>query len=734
MNSNQQLTTRNNNQSIAERVQALNDVFPEDLMEENKGLDLKAFLQVLSQQKKLILAIALATALLALIISLLMQPVYRASSTIKVERYAANPNVQILNAEVSRSDRDFFETQVQLIQTRTLANRVIDELGLDKKPVKSGMFTRLKSFFGNTTEEKSDPQNTKDLEDIFLDNLTVKPISNSQLLLISYDSSSPQLASDISNSVAKTFVRQNLERRFDTASSYKAYVSNNIEVTRKSLEDAEKRLNDYARENNIVQDNDGQSSSSFTLKKQLEELVQAEKERIEAEAAYELFKQNPDSTPSVIINDPYILSLKKAAGRLETQYQALRKKRTRSAIRMKNQIDNLKQQIATESESIKSSFETRYKESIQKETMLRSQVEKLKAGAISVQSKSTKYNRLLREVEINQLAYNKQLEQLMAVNVASNVGTNNISIIDKATPPTKKFKPSLRTNLGLGALLGLLLGMGIAFLREFVDDSIKDSKLLEQVTGLPVLSQLPEMKNMGNKALALQTAIDPGSSLSESIRSLRTSLRFSTRNGAPKSIFITSAGASEGKSTVAVNLATAYAQSGHKVLLIDSDLRNPSIHNLLEINNRSGLTNYLTDSESDNPLSLAKDTKINNLSVVNAGPIPPDPVELLSSNKMSNSLSTLTGKYDHVIIDGPPILGLSDALVLSNLAESTLIAVEAGETRKTHLIDGLKRLERANANIIGSVFTRMSKAVNPDYDQSYYSYSRSKQTAKIAKA
>jgi len=569
---------------------------------------------------------------------------------------------------------------------------------------------------------------------LFLDNLVVKPVNNSQLLTISYDASDPKLSADINNAIAKNFVRQNLERRFDTASSYKSYVTENIEVTRKGLETAEKKLNEFARDNGIVQDADGQSASSHSLKKQAEDLVIARNERIEAETTYKLALSSPkNNTISVnTINDPYIISLKKAAARLETQFQTIKNKRTKRARRLRKQIDNLREQVSTEGTSINSALHAGFLAAKEKEHMLSEQFEELKSSTLNLQGKNTKFNRLKREVEINQLAYDKQLEQLMAVNIAGKIGTNNISIIDKAGVPSRKFKPSLKTNLAFGLLLGLLLGMGIAFLREFIDDSIKDADALEKLSGLPVLTQLPLIESVTAKKLALHTALEPRSSLSESIRSLRTSLRFSTRSGAPKSVFITSSAASEGKSTIALNLATAYAQTGSNVLLIDADLRNPSIHRLLELENRDGLTNYLASANSEKD-DISHSCMIKNLKVITSGPIPPDPVELLSGNKMIELLENENKQYDHIIIDGPPVLGLADALVLSNLADATIVAVEAGKTRKTTLLNGLKRLERANANILGSVLTKISKAVNPEYDQAYYAYSPTTKTPKVAK-
>ena len=720
--------TPQNNPGHTNLVKHPSSFYPEELLEESSGLDLKEFMRVLKRRKKLVLATALATLLLALLATLLMKPVYRAESTIKVERNAAGSNTSdILKTEVSRSDRDYFETQIQLLQTKTLARRVIDELKLDIN-VSDGFLSRIKnSLFGSSGNNKKDQ-----VELLFLEGLTVKPIGTSQLLKISYDSSDPQLAAKISNTIAKTFVRQNLERRFDTATSSKAYINENIAIAKKSLEEAERKLNEYASAEGIVQDADGQASGSFTLKKHTEEVVLAEKERIEAEAAFKLYQSNPENGISATINDPYILSLKKSVAKYEAKYQALKNKRTASARRLRKKIDSLLDDIDSEVNTIKSSLKTRYLEAQQKENMLREQLKVLKKNALTGQAKNTKYNRLLREVEINQVSYNKQLEQLMDINTAINVNSNNITIVDKASPPSKKHKPNLKINLLFGSLLGLLLGMGIAFLREFTDDTIKDHRVLERTTGLPVLTQLPDIKDIDPKKLALQVALEPRSALTEAVKSLRTSLRFSTRNGAPKTIFITSSGAAEGKSTIALNLSTAYAQTGSKVLLIDADLRNPSIHKLLELNNLEGLTNFLANTASPYE-DISHPCMIKNLRVITSGPIPADPVELLSNQKMLELLEKASKEYDHIIIDGPPVLGLADALVIANLAEATVVTVQAGVTHKAHLLDSLKRLESAKANLIGSVLTRLSHAINPEYNQKYYSYATSKNPKRTAK-
>jgi capsular exopolysaccharide synthesis family protein len=714
-----------NNQS--QLVVPSNDVYPEEILEPRSGLNLREFINTLSRHKALLVGFTVATLLLALILTLLMDPVYRASSTVQIQRNAKKiVNIDMLNSLESRSDKDFYETQRQLIQSRTLARRVINQLNLENSVASEGIVSKLKSMFGWQSNDKNNPSF---IETAFLEGLSVTPVSNSQLIQINYESTSPQLAADITNAVTKTFVRMNLERRYDTASYSKDFLATSLNKTKRDLERSEKLLNDYASKYGIIQTPDGEDSNSHSLKKMAEELVTAEKERIEAESAYFQSRQTGDdrNTTSVrILKDPYIQSLKKTVARLEANWQEILKRyspNSARAKRIKKQIDEVRSQINIESYAIKSALKSEFYAAKQKEDMIRKQYAQLKRDTLELQGKSIKYNTLLRDVKSNRELYKDLLGQLKKVGIAGDVDNNNISIIDKAGVPYKKYKPNFKTNLIFGLVLGLFLGMGAAFLREFMDDSVKNPNELERITGLPVLGMLPALKSLSPRTIALQTYHEPKSPLAEAIRSLRTSLRFSTREGAPKSTFITSSAAGEGKSSIALNLATAYAQGGNKVLIIDADLRNPSLHKLFKLENYQGLTNYLAGGGSSSEISHP--TMIKNLYAITSGPIPPDPVELLSGKRMGTLLSNASANFDYIIVDGPPVLGLADALVISGLCDATVLAVEAGKTRKITLMKSLKRLERAHSNIVGLLFTRVDRSVvDSDYHEDYhYPYS-----------
>ena len=733
VDNNQRLPSRvvNNQMHGGQVAPHPSSVYPEELLAPSSGLDLKEFIGIIARRKWLVAAISLLTLLAVLLLTLMMKPVYQASSTIQIERNAK----QIISGNIetveSRSDKDFHETQRKLIQSNTLARRVINQLGLDTKDTSFGLVSSIKKALGMSVTDQNSAART---EALFIDNLTVQPISNSQLVAINYESTDPKLAADITNAIAKTFVRMNLEKRFDSASYSKEFLSENIQQVRQTLEKSERALNDYAREYGIVQDVDGESTDTFSLKKLSEDLVKAERERIEAESVYAQAKDadldNP-STIAILSKDPEIQEKGSDLAKLIADRDARIKRSssgTNSRIRrLTRQITKLRAEISAEANSIIATLKSDAEIAKRRQGLIKEQLSGLKNNAITTQGDSIKYNTLKREVESNRNLYKELLQQFKQVSVAGTVGTNNISIIDKAGVPYEKHKPKLRNNLAFGLLLGLMLGMGAAFLREFMDDSLKSSDELERITGLPVLGLLPNIRNQSDDQIALLAHMDPRSPLAEAIRSLRTSLKFSTQLGAPRVTFVTSSNPAEGKSSIALNLATAYAQIGSKVLLIDADLRNPSIHHLLKLENLEGLTNYLAGA--GDAAEISRPCLIKQLRVITSGPIPPDPVELLSGKRMEDLLAASLNEFDYVIIDGPPVIGLADALVLSNLADATILSVQAGKTRKASLLATLKRLERASGNIIGTLLSRVDKASNPEYNEdSYYTYTGPKKS------
>ena len=728
VDNNQRLPSRvaNDQMSKGQAVPHPSSVYPEELLAPSSGLDLKEFIGIIARRKWLVAAISLLTLLAVLIITLLMKPIYQATSTIQIERNAKQIiSGNLLDSVESRSDKDFHETQRKLIQSRALARRVINQLGLDTKDTSFGLVSSIKSALGMSVADQNSTERT---EALFIENLTVQPISNSQLVAINYDSTDPKLAADITNAIAKTFVRMNLEKRFDTASYSKEFLSENIQQVRQTLEKSERALNDYARQFGIVQDIDGESTDTFSLKKLSEELVKVERERIEAESLYAQAKNANLGDPTTIATlskDPEMKEKGVELSKLITERDARIKRSAsgtnRTIRRLSGQITALRSEINAGASAVLASLKSDAEAAKIRQELIREQLSSLKNSAITTQGNSIKYNTLKREVESNRVLYKELLQQFKQVSVAGTVGTNNISIIDKAGIPYEKHKPRLRNNLAFGLLLGLMLGMGAAFLREFMDDTLKGSDEVERVTGLPVLGLLPNIKNQSDDQIALLAHTDPRSPLAEAIRSLRTSLKFSTQLGAPRITFVTSSNPAEGKSSIALNLATAYAQIGSKVLLIDADLRNPSIHQLLKLENLEGLTNYLAGAGS--AAEISRPCLIKQLRVVTSGPIPPDPVELLSGNRMKELLDVSLNEFDYVVIDGPPVIGLADALVLSNLADATILSVQAGKTRKASLLATLKRLERTSGNIIGTLLTKVDRSSNPEYNEdSYYTY------------
>lgn len=687
-------------------------------------LDLREFGRTLTRRRRMIMLITAVIILLTLLITLFSKPVYRATATLQIERESAKVvDIDFLGAGDIRDTRDFYQTQFELIRSRALASQVIGSLNLQEKLSSTSILGQIKEWFSLT--DKASQQTA--LEDLLLDNLTVEPVKNSRLVAVSYTSSDAAQAAEIANAVVRTFKEMNSDRRLSATTDAKEYLDKSVQETKNKLDESEQRLNEYAREHEIFQlDGEDATTSALALKQLSEELIKVQKQRIEQESKYEILadKNRSLSDRAGVLDNAaaYLQALGQGLDKLKAQQEG--KPNNSVANQIKKLETDIEIEVNAKLDSLKSELETAKK----KESLIREGIVRAKTEAMQEQDSTTAYNTLKREVATNQELYQTLLQRLKEVNIAGGVNANNIAIIDPAQTPLKKFKPNLLTNLLFGSLLGLLLGTAAAFMREFLDDTVKDVNELERTTQLPVLGIMAETNDTTNGQMARMSASRPRSAIAEAFRSLRTTLRFDQQGDQTPVIFITSASAGEGKSTTASNLACSYASSGSKVLLIDTDLRNPSLHKNLGINATTGLANYL--SGAADPRALVQETDIHNLYLIPAGSPPDDPAELLSSPYMQTLLETSRKEFDQIILDGPPVLGLADALVLASLSSITLLTVRAEHTRIGMVENALTRLRRAQAPLAGVLLNRVDMDSGYGHDYGSYVYQAEDEIAK----
>ena len=699
----------------------------------DEALNLRDYWRVFVKRKWTILTSFIITVVITATSTLLTTPIYRATVILQIDREA--PKVVNFEAlaplEMEGSDQQFYQTQYELLKSRTLAERVIDQLNLaqneaSREDARPGFWTGV-GRQAKAQEPLSDPVSIKSrLIGSFLAHLTVEPVRNSKLVKLHYDLPDPKLAARIANALAQSFIHLNLERRFEAASYAKNFLEQRLGQVRARLEDSEQKLVGFTRTQGIIEVDERQTLTMRKLKAVGDSISASEMERITAESLYREALTAQGYGLTKILDNEAISQLKLAQTTLEVKYQEQLetfKPDYPEMQQLRKQISEIQAQIDREIGFIRAALRSDYQAARRKEQMLTSEFTALKGEVLRLQDLSSQYNILMREVDTNRSLYKGLLRRLKEVGVAAGVSMNNVSIIDAAEVPNRKYKPTVRKNILIGMVLGLLGGIGLVLLFEHLDDTIKLPEDLEHLGSLPVLGIIPKLPKgpQDDVTLAVMAYYDPRSAVAEAFRSMRTALLFSTPSGAPKVLQFTSPTHGEGKTTASLNLAITFTQLGHKVLLIDCDLRRPRLHRLLELDVSRGLTHYLTGEAK--PGEVAQYANLPNLFVIPAGPVPPSPAELLGSARMLDLLALAAEKFDYVILDGPPTLGLADALILANLAQGTVIMVESTVTRRDHLVGALKRLSTAKATILGGVLNKLSQRESAySYYHSYYYY------------
>lgn len=686
---------------------------------EEDSINLREYWDIIVKRKWTVITFFLICVVSVVTATFLKTPIFRASLTLQIERSVGKiVQYKDVSPDEPIMDRDFYQTQYELLKSRSLAERVISQMGLASHP----LFVGAK---GDNGDKKQKPN----LVGAFLSRLTVDPVRNSRLVKVYFDSPDPEFSARVVNTLADVFIKLNLERRMDASSYAKTFLQERLMQMKSKLEDSERQLVEFARKEAIINVDDKQTATSQKFQEMNIALSKATQERISAEVQYQQLQGSKSQGISQVMDNPLIQRLKESKAKFETDYQdglQIYKPAYPKMQQLQSQIAEIQAKIDIEVENIRSSIKSNYEAAKSKESMLMAKMDESKLDLLDLQGRSIQYTILKRETDTNRQLYDGLLQRLKEVSVAGGADTNNISVVDKADIPRHKYKPNLFINTLIAMFFGLFGGVGLAFFFEHLDDTIKQPEDMEKLLGISTLGVIPEIKEGKERGkngtdLAMTTIDDPRSAFAEAYRSVRTALQFSTAEGAPKVLMVTSSSAGEGKSTTALSLAIHFAQTGKRVLLVDADLRNPSLHRTLELENTTGLTNVLAGEAK--PFEVTKPTSVPHLFFMPTGPLPPNPAELLAGAKMLSLANLAAEKFDHVIVDGPPVLGLADALVLGNLAEGTILVVAAGDTRRGHAQGAIKRLRSAHTRLLGGVLTKLDSRSNSyGYHQSYYYY------------
>ena len=688
---------------------------------EGASFDLRKYLWLLFKHRWLFLGATTLTLCGGLVLTLLTTPIYRAMTTIQISRdvpqvvsSGANDFEQVDNGR----DAEFYQTQYELLKSRSLAAKVVDSLNLQDDPAFIGSvapspWQKLRRMiFGAPISSESGISSATVTDSqagaavTVQQNMGLQPVNGSTIVRVTYDSPSAAVAKKVVDAIADGFIAITLDRRYGAASYARTFLEEHLADLKIKLADSQKALVNYADDQQIVNPADGLNLAQTNLNGVEAELTKATADRLGNELLWKQVQQAGDIGVPQMLESKSIADLRAKRADLAVQYQdklTLFKPDYPEVRNLKSQIDEVDAQIKGEADMIKQSIEQQYETSLATEQALIKEVDGLKHDITDFRNNNIQYSILQREFDTNQTLYNGLLERYKEIGIAGGVGTNNISIVDRADTPNAPYSPNLKKNLSLSLMLGLLLGAAAAFAREQLDDTFKSPEDLEETLGIPLLGIIPMADTAEEHSTALQEA---RSHASEAYRSLRTSLQFSTGAGVPKSLLITSSRASEGKSTTAITLAKNYAEVGLKVLLIDADLRRPSLHTLLKGPNDVGLTNCLTSAEI--PPEVFQGTATHGLTFIPSGPVPPNPAELLAGPKLLTLLSVAAEQFDLVILDGPPVAGLADAPLLASIAVGTLLVIDGSSTRRNVAKAALKRLHFARAQVVGAVINKIN--------------------------
>jgi succinoglycan biosynthesis transport protein ExoP len=727
---------------------------PSDLYYElERGHTIRDYINILLRRKWWIIGTFITLVLLTALYNYTRTPIYRATAMVEIT--ADNPGSQVsADGRISGMGSWFYaqkfqETQNKILKSKSLAKRVIKALDLAKHPDFAGMAK---------AKNRSPEQILNRMAAAFAGRLTIEPIRNTNLVDISYHSPDKELTKKVLDVIPNEYLYLLIDRRNESFSLVRNWLNDQLNKMAEKVQETQKKLYKFGQKTDIyivgekVGDQDNVVVQKFVDLSAL--LTKAQSEKMAKKAQYQQIKeQGPNA--SLIVNNPLIASLRQEMVVQQAKVSAMGKIYLSGHPEMQAEtakLAELRSRLAAEVKRIEDSVKADYEAADRTESLLKQSFEAQKQQMANLQDNLSNYQILKRDAQTSEQLYQALLARVKEVNISSTMVSSNVSVIDPAPLPTSPYSPKKLRNLALATMLGLVLGIALALLVDTLDDTIKSTEDLEKNCSLPLLGTLPLLNNsrklsfgLGNKNfwmwrylprlqhrfqdtagpedLDMVVYKHPQDPITEALRHMETSIMLSVSGRPPAAIMVTSPNPSEGKTMVAANLAQSLALHGRSTVIIDCDLRKPRIHRIFDLAAQPGLTNFLTGSATRE--EILRKTPIPNLTVIPAGPQSPTPSNLLNSDIFKDLLMHLRQQFTHVIIDTPPILGFSDARIVSVLVDGALLVTRYNATHKTAARLALQLLNQINAPLMGGVLNGVEsssmKYGGYNYDYKLYS-------------
>ncbi|HOW84467.1 MAG TPA: polysaccharide biosynthesis tyrosine autokinase [Candidatus Aminicenantes bacterium] len=757
---------------------------------DRREVDLLEYVRIVLKRKWVLAVFTAVLVALAAVLSFTRTPLYRATATLLIDEPGASLlNIQdVLNAGgYYRSDYlgTYFNTQLRLLTSRSLAERVAKRLNLAARPelraaggpragflagLKSAITFRWLSGRGRNAAAPPAPSaggpSAAGYASVVQGGLSIAPIAETRLVYVSYVSPHAVLAADIVNAVVEEFVSFSVESRYEATKQTSEFLTEQTAQLREDLKRKEEDLQKYGQEKNLLYLSDNESTVVNKFADVNTALTTAQIERYAKESAYlELKNLDVDSLPESVSN-PTIQALRTTYTQVRSDYEEkgrIYRPEYPEMVQLKARLDATRNTLQEEIRKAVEAAESEYRAALKKENSLRGLLDEQRGDVTRMNKNAIFYHTLRTEVENMRTLLSTLVAKQNEIQVSSQLGglrTSNIKVVDRALVPPGPFTPNVRRNLLMALLAGLFGGLGLVFLIEYLDNTVKGPEDVEKLVGLPSLGVIPflsaetargksdvygarrtygaeegpapEAGPPAVREIELINHLYPKFSIAEDYRTVRTSILFSHADGSPKTIAFTSTLPQEGKTATVSNLAVSFAQLEGRVLLIDADLRKPRLSKVFALRNAVGLSGYLAGKNSFD--EVVQKTSIENVWTVPSGPHPPNPAELLNSRRMKELLAQAKEEFGVVLLDTPPVLAVIDPVIVSSLADSTVFVVRAGKTTRRSLQRAVEEVRRSKADIIGVVFNEVRVGRQgigtPFYH--YYEYEYESSEAKAA--